>query len=287
MEGNSGGGGEGGGGGPGRVDFATHHSLAFGHFLVFDCKWVDLFEVIICDKSTLEISYPTADLPNPSDDGVSGYIVSQFTKIMTPSDITGKQTIGIPAWFVNENRSWFSSRHDHCSIFAAGKESENCRISWNHREGRWEGAICSGGWKFAVKKLKPSVGDTVEFKLDFDNAKKIHSFNTRILETGIADGVGKLKVGSSSRSKRRALQGNAKSKHAILSSSSLKEVINFAGTKALPDKYIYENHSDKVASIMRLQQLPVSVDNKLANNNERRTTCFIGSMYNNERRRTL
>ncbi|KAM7259582.1 hypothetical protein ACFE04_015323 [Oxalis oulophora] len=58
-------------GGPGWVDFATHHSLAFGHFLVFDCKQVDLFEVIICAQSGVEISYPAADLPNPSNDEMS------------------------------------------------------------------------------------------------------------------------------------------------------------------------------------------------------------------------
>ncbi|KAM7260644.1 hypothetical protein ACFE04_011317 [Oxalis oulophora] len=148
-------------GGPGWVDFATHHSLAFGHFLVFYCKQVDLFEVIICAQSGVEISYPAADLPpNSSRDDVSDCRICEFKKIMTSSDITGKQTIGIPAWFVNQNRSWFNSRHGDCSVFAAGEERKNCRISWYHREGRWEGAICSGGWKFAVKKLKPLDGDT-------------------------------------------------------------------------------------------------------------------------------
>ncbi|KAM7271046.1 hypothetical protein ACFE04_030260 [Oxalis oulophora] len=182
-------------GGPGWLDFATHHSLSFGHFLVFDCKQVDLFEVIICAQSGVEISYPAADLPpNPSGHGVSDHRISEFKKVMTSSDITGKQTIGIPAWFVNQNRSWFNSRHDDCSVSAAGEEKKNCRISWHHREGRWEGAICSGGWKFAVDKLKPSFGDTVEFNL---------VFYIRILETGLANGMSKLEVGSSSRSKRR------------------------------------------------------------------------------------
>ncbi|KAM7274098.1 hypothetical protein ACFE04_028762 [Oxalis oulophora] len=148
-------------GGPGWVDFATHHSLSFGHFLVFDCRQVDLFEVIICAQSGVEISYPAADLPpNSSSDDASDCRNCEFKKIMTSSDITGKQTIGIPAWFVNENRSWFNSHHGDCSVVAAGEERRNCRISWYHREGRWEAAICSGGWKFAVNKLKPSDGDT-------------------------------------------------------------------------------------------------------------------------------
>ncbi|KAM7257385.1 hypothetical protein ACFE04_013126 [Oxalis oulophora] len=139
---------------------------------------VDLFEVIICAQSGVEISYLVVDLPHPSNDEYSGLVV-------------------------NENRSWFSSCHDCCSVFVAGEEKKNCRISWNHREGRSEAAICSGGLNFAVKELKPSVGDTVEFELVFDNANK-HSFNIRILEIEIADRVAKLEVGSSSKSKRTA-----------------------------------------------------------------------------------
>ncbi|KAM7271366.1 hypothetical protein ACFE04_030580 [Oxalis oulophora] len=150
---------------------------------------------VIKSSDGVEINYPAADLPpNPSGHGVSGCRVSEFKKVMTSSDITGKQTIGIPAWFVNQNRSWFNSRHDDCSVFAAGEENKKCRISWHHRE---------GGWKFAFKKLKPSVGDTVEFNLVFDNASEIHTFYISILETGIANGMGKLEIGSSSRSKRR------------------------------------------------------------------------------------
>ncbi|KAM7280304.1 hypothetical protein ACFE04_007438 [Oxalis oulophora] len=149
-------------GGQGWTDFAGHHSLTFGHFLLFHCKRPDSFKVIICDQTFMVIDYPVSDYASqPSNELQMGndndtLEKCTFTKIMTASDLNGRQTI---VCFVS---------HERRRVVVDGKRSEESRISWNFCEGRWEGAICSGGWRYALKKLNPSEGDVVEFKLVFD-----------------------------------------------------------------------------------------------------------------------
>ncbi|KAM7261985.1 hypothetical protein ACFE04_021062 [Oxalis oulophora] len=117
----------------------------------------------------------------PLVDEVVAPMESTFTKIMTASDISGRQTIGIPLPFIRRNWAWFNNCYERCRVVVDGERSEECRISWHFREGRWEGVICSGGWKYAVKKFNPSKGDVVEFKLPFHETDKMHHFNTRVL----------------------------------------------------------------------------------------------------------
>ncbi|KAM7253172.1 hypothetical protein ACFE04_025790 [Oxalis oulophora] len=165
-------------GGPGWAEFAGHHSLSFGHFLLFHCKRAHYFKVNIFDRTATEIDYPAPEYNSQSSNDRS-----KFCKRMTPSDITGRQTIGIPLRFIRENWYWFHCCHEKCYMVVHGERSEKSRISWNFREGRWEGALCSRGWRFALNKLSPSQGDVLEFKLVFDVEDKVHHFNVRISES--------------------------------------------------------------------------------------------------------
>ncbi|KAM7275440.1 hypothetical protein ACFE04_017306 [Oxalis oulophora] len=181
-------------GGDGWAEFAAHHSLSFGHFLLFKCKRSYYFKVFIFDQTATKINYPIPDF-----DSQSSNVHSKFDKRMTASDVTGRQTIGIPFPFIRENWSWFRCCHEKCYIVVRDQRSEKKRISWNFREGRWEGALCTGGWKFALKKLKPKEGDIVEFKLMFDVEDGVHYFNVRLSETQFTNAQGMFQAGSSSR----------------------------------------------------------------------------------------
>ncbi|KAM7261750.1 hypothetical protein ACFE04_021134 [Oxalis oulophora] len=138
-------------GGQGWADFAGHHSLSFGRFLLFHCKRPHYFK-------------------------------------------------GIPLAFIRQNWSWFHCCHEKCYVVVDGERSGKSRISWNFREGRWEGALCSGGWRFSLNKLNPSEGDVVEFKLMFDLGDNVHHFNVRVSGTRSRNGRGRFEAGSSSRS---------------------------------------------------------------------------------------
>ncbi|KAM7272530.1 hypothetical protein ACFE04_027193 [Oxalis oulophora] len=183
-------------GGHGWAEFVAHHSLSFGNLLLFKVKKPYYFKVFIFDRTATEIEYPTPDFNSQSSNDHS-----KFNKRMTASDITGRQTIGIPLPFLRENWSSFRCCHEKCYIVVHTEHSEKQRISWNFRDSHWEAALCTGGWKFALNKLKPREGDTVEFKLMFDVEQGVHYFNVSILETQFANGQHRFEAGSSSRNK--------------------------------------------------------------------------------------
>ncbi|KAM7260323.1 hypothetical protein ACFE04_016064 [Oxalis oulophora] len=106
-------------GGDGWAEFAAYHSLSFGHFLLFKCKRPYYFKVFIFDQTATKIDYPTPDF-----DSQSSNVHSKFDKRMTASDITGRQTIGIPLPFIRENWSWFRCCHEKCYIVVHAERSE-------------------------------------------------------------------------------------------------------------------------------------------------------------------
>ncbi|KAM7260712.1 hypothetical protein ACFE04_011385 [Oxalis oulophora] len=180
--------------GDGWAEFAANHSLSFGNFLLFKCKRPYYFKVFIFDQTATEIDYPT-----PNFNSQSSNVHSKFDKRMNASDITERQTIGIPLPFLRENSSWFRCCHEKCYIVIHDEHSEKKRISWNFCDGLWEAALCTGGWKFALNKLKPKEGDIVQFKLMFDVEHGVHYFNVCLLETQFANAQGRFQTGSSSR----------------------------------------------------------------------------------------
>ncbi|KAM7251486.1 hypothetical protein ACFE04_023369 [Oxalis oulophora] len=118
--------------------------------------------------------------------------MGDYVSIETPNGLSWTVN-GIPLWFLKEHETWFGFWYDICFI---GVEGHALEPSGN---GRFEGAICNGGWKYALGKLKPSVGDTIGFELRYDLVKKNSIFSIRIVrKLNFGNGRGTYEVGSSS-----------------------------------------------------------------------------------------
>ncbi|KAM7253306.1 hypothetical protein ACFE04_014272 [Oxalis oulophora] len=124
-------------------------------------------------------------------------ICSYSDKCMSSTNISGQQTIGIPMTFIRENSSWFRCCHEKCYYVVHDQYSEKKRILWNFRDRHWEAALATGGWKFVLEKLKPKVGDVVEFRLMFNMEAKLHYFRVQLSGNQLTNAQGRFQVGSS------------------------------------------------------------------------------------------